>query len=132
MTAAALAASTAGSGGGRQGSRLGAESAEGGTRSGSAIQGRRSTEPYRLRCVAHSLGGMSTLIYMVTRAAQGKPHHIHRLILLTPAGFHDHMPNVSTCSFRVKRPRLKSLVRESGCANGMGVQVAGMVGMRRY
>ncbi|KAK9810435.1 hypothetical protein WJX72_010667 [[Myrmecia] bisecta] len=49
-------------------------------------------EPYRLRAVGHSLGGASLLIYAVMCRMQRRPHHLHRLILLTPAGFHRHAP----------------------------------------
>ncbi len=51
-------------------------------------------EPYRLRAVGHSLGGASLLIYAVTRAMKGKPTHLARLILLTPAGFQQNYPKV--------------------------------------
>ena len=49
-------------------------------------------EPYRLRAVGHSLGGASLLIYAVTRSMKGKPTHLSRLILLTPAGFQQNYP----------------------------------------
>jgi hypothetical protein len=52
-------------------------------------------EPYRLRAVGHSLGGASLLIYAVTRALAGRPHHLRRLVLLTPAGFNAQYPAVS-------------------------------------
>lgn len=51
-------------------------------------------EPYRLRVVAHSLGGAALLIYAVQCRRQRRPHHIYRLILLTPAGFLQKMPLV--------------------------------------
>ena len=44
-------------------------------------------EPYRLRAIGHSLGGASLLVYVTHCKRSGRPHHIHRLILLTPAGF---------------------------------------------
>lgn len=44
--------------------------------------------PYTLRVVAHSLGGLLMLIYCTQRARAGRPHHISRLILLSPAGKH--------------------------------------------
>lgn len=44
-------------------------------------------EPYRLRAIGHSLGGASLLIYVTHCRRLGRPHHIHRLVLLTPAGF---------------------------------------------
>ena len=51
-------------------------------------------EPYRLRAVGHSLGGASLLIYAVMCRQLGRPHHIYRLILLTPAGFLQKLPLV--------------------------------------
>ena len=54
-------------------------------------------EPYRLRVVAHSLGGAALLIYAVQCRRQRRPHHIYRLILLTPAGFLQKIPRVRPC-----------------------------------
>ncbi|GFR48097.1 hypothetical protein Agub_g9782 [Astrephomene gubernaculifera] len=51
--------------------------------------------PYKLRAVAHSLGGMSMLIHLVNRLREGRPHNVSRLLLLTPAGFHKHCPKAS-------------------------------------
>jgi hypothetical protein len=51
-----------------------------------------SAAPYDLRVVAHSLGGLSMLVFCVMRAAAGQPHHVRRLVLLSPAGFHDVIP----------------------------------------
>jgi len=51
-------------------------------------------EPYRLRAVGHSLGGAALLIYAVMCRKLGRPHHIYRLILLTPAGFPQKLPLV--------------------------------------
>ncbi len=51
-------------------------------------------EPYRLRVVAHSLGGAALLIYAVMCRRLGRPHHLYRLILLTPAGFLEKLPLV--------------------------------------
>lgn len=45
-------------------------------------------DPYNLRVVAHSLGGASMLMYLVMRLRSGQMHHVKRLVLLTPAGFH--------------------------------------------
>jgi hypothetical protein len=42
--------------------------------------------PYNLRVVSHSLGGLLMLIYCTQRARAGRPHHISKLILLSPAG----------------------------------------------
>ncbi|MCO5584056.1 hypothetical protein L7F22_037978 [Adiantum nelumboides] len=49
-------------------------------------------QPYTICGVAHSLGGAALLIYVVTRRLEGKPHHLSRLILLSPAGFHKEAP----------------------------------------
>jgi hypothetical protein len=49
---------------------------------------------YRLSLVAHSLGGASALIYATTCRAGEKPHRLHRLVLLSPAGFHTKYPRV--------------------------------------
>lgn len=58
-------------------------------------------EPYRLRAVGHSLGGASLLIYAVMCRRLNRPHHIYRLILLTPAGFLQKLPLVRLCSLTV-------------------------------
>jgi lysosomal acid lipase/cholesteryl ester hydrolase len=50
------------------------------------------SEPYKLRVVAHSLGGASALIYLVMRLRARVPHRVSRLVLLTPAGFHARLP----------------------------------------
>jgi hypothetical protein len=49
-------------------------------------------ELYDLRVVAHSLGGMSMLMYLVMRCAAGQPHHVRRLVLMSPAGYHHTVP----------------------------------------
>jgi hypothetical protein len=51
-------------------------------------------EPYVLRAVSHSLGGLLLLMHCTQRAREGRQHHIARLILLSPAGFHDVIPSV--------------------------------------
>ena len=51
-------------------------------------------QPYRLRAVAHSLGGASLLMHVVLCCKQGRGHRLSRLILLTPAGFHMRIPSV--------------------------------------
>jgi hypothetical protein len=45
-----------------------------------------AARPYNLQVVAHSLGGFLALIYTTQRARAGRPHHVSRLILLSPAG----------------------------------------------
>ncbi|KAL5544720.1 hypothetical protein UlMin_008504 [Ulmus minor] len=46
-------------------------------------------QPYKLCAVSHSLGGAAMLIYAITQRIQEKPHRLSRIILLSPAGFHD-------------------------------------------
>ncbi|CAA7032469.1 unnamed protein product [Microthlaspi erraticum] len=46
-------------------------------------------QPYKLCLLSHSLGGAAVLMYIVTRRIEEKPHRLSRLILLSPAGFHD-------------------------------------------
>ncbi|EEF50639.1 uncharacterized protein LOC8286736 isoform X5 [Ricinus communis] len=46
-------------------------------------------QPYKLCAISHSLGGAAMLIYVVTRRIEEKPHRLSRLILLSPAGFHE-------------------------------------------
>ncbi len=68
--------------------------------SGRCWQPPAPTAPYKLRCVAHSLGGMSVLVHLVNRLREGRPHNVSRLLLLTPAGFHKYCPRVR-CVARV-------------------------------
>ncbi|OMO94634.1 hypothetical protein COLO4_16239 [Corchorus olitorius] len=46
-------------------------------------------QPYKLCAISHSLGGAGMLMYVITRRIEEKPHRLSRLILLSPAGFHD-------------------------------------------
>lgn len=46
-------------------------------------------QPYNLCAICHSLGGAGVLMYVITRRVEQKPHRLSRLILLSPAGFHD-------------------------------------------
>ncbi|CAL9215446.1 unnamed protein product [Arabidopsis halleri] len=46
-------------------------------------------QPYKLCVVSHSLGGAAVLMYVITRKIEEKPHRLSRLVLLSPAGFHD-------------------------------------------
>ncbi|KAE8724982.1 STOMATAL CYTOKINESIS-DEFECTIVE 1 family protein [Hibiscus syriacus] len=45
-------------------------------------------QPYKLGAMAHSLGGAVMLMYLVMRLIERKPHKLSRMILLSPAGFH--------------------------------------------
>lgn len=46
-------------------------------------------QPYKLCAVCHSLGGAVMLMYVVTSKIAQKPHRLSRLVLLSPAGFHE-------------------------------------------
>uniref|UniRef100_A0A5B6YR46 Partial AB-hydrolase lipase domain-containing protein n=2 Tax=Davidia involucrata TaxID=16924 RepID=A0A5B6YR46_DAVIN len=46
-------------------------------------------QPYKICAVCHSLGGAAILMYVITRQIEEKPHRLSRLVLLSPAGFHD-------------------------------------------
>uniref|UniRef100_A0A1D1ZHN3 Lipase member N n=2 Tax=Anthurium amnicola TaxID=1678845 RepID=A0A1D1ZHN3_9ARAE len=46
-------------------------------------------QPYKLCTVCHSLGGAAMLMYVITCRIQEMPHRLSRLILLSPAGFHE-------------------------------------------
>lgn len=46
-------------------------------------------QPYKLCVICHSLGGAVMLMYLITRKIAEKPHRITRMILLSPAGFHE-------------------------------------------
>ncbi|GJM94233.1 hypothetical protein PR202_ga10863 [Eleusine coracana subsp. coracana] len=50
---------------------------------------RTEDQPYKLCAVCHSLGGAVMLMYVVTSRIVQKPHRLSRLILLSPAGFHE-------------------------------------------
>lgn len=67
-------------------------------------------EPYRLRAVGHSLGGASLLIYAAMCGRAGRPHHLYRLILLTPAGILKKSP-WAMWPLRVVMPPLSRLLK---------------------
>ncbi|KAG2259504.1 hypothetical protein Bca52824_078798 [Brassica carinata] len=46
-------------------------------------------QPYKLCVLSHSLGGAAVLMYVITSRIEEKPHRLSRLILLSPAGFHE-------------------------------------------
>ncbi|KAG2242975.1 hypothetical protein Bca52824_095194 [Brassica carinata] len=46
-------------------------------------------QPYKLCLLSHSLGCAAVLMYVITRRIEEKPHRLSRLILLSPAGFHE-------------------------------------------
>ncbi|XP_021292080.1 lipase member N-like isoform X2 [Herrania umbratica] len=49
----------------------------------------KDEQPYKLCAISHSLGGAGMLMYVITRRIEEKPHRLSRLVLLSPAGFHD-------------------------------------------
>lgn len=59
-------------------------------------EGEEHELPYAMCGVAHSLGGASILMYVVTRRLEKKPHYLSRLVLLSPAGFHEDGPAFCT------------------------------------
>ncbi|CAI0450651.1 unnamed protein product, partial [Linum tenue] len=56
--------------------------------SGLETEEENNSQPYKLCAICHSLGGAAMLMYVVTRRIEEKPHRLSRLILLSPAGFH--------------------------------------------
>ncbi|GAA0164277.1 lipase [Lithospermum erythrorhizon] len=69
-------------------------------------------QPYRLCAVCHSLGGAAILMYIITRRIEEKPHRLSRLILLSPAGFHQDSTFVFTSIgfiFRLSAPLVAPL-----------------------
>jgi pimeloyl-ACP methyl ester carboxylesterase len=56
------------------------------------VENSRENLPYTLCGIAHSLGGAAILIYVVTQRLAKRPHYLSRLILLSPAGFHEDVP----------------------------------------
>ncbi|KAK8481406.1 hypothetical protein V6N13_145807 [Hibiscus sabdariffa] len=46
-------------------------------------------QPYKLCAISHSMGGAAMLMYVIIRRIEEKPHRLSRLVLLSPAGFHD-------------------------------------------
>ncbi|WIA40969.1 hypothetical protein OEZ86_004617 [Tetradesmus obliquus] len=67
---------------------------------------RSSIHPYNLRVVCHSLGGLVMLIHCIQRVREGRPHHVRRLILLSPAGFHMVIPRMFQPLVYVWRPAM--------------------------
>ena len=93
-----LGSSGGGSGRGSGSSSSRASGAAGSSSSGgtSGATGGAPSEllPYRLQAVGHSLGAASLLVYAVVCRMRGQPHHLRRLVLMSPAGFHTHIPTV--------------------------------------
>lgn len=110
------------------GSACSASSSEHATSSGagdaSAPPSGPATEelPYRLQAVGHSLGAASLLMYAVACRMQDKPHRLHRLVLLSPAGFHTHVPlALRPCVHMI--PPLVAVVDWLWPGRGMGLRL---------
>lgn len=43
---------------------------------------------FTITAVAHSMGGMATLMYMIKSGLDGTPHGLSKAVLLSPAGIH--------------------------------------------
>eukprot|EP00271_Cylindrocystis_brebissonii_P015310 TRINITY_DN3778_c0_g3_i1.p1 TRINITY_DN3778_c0_g3~~TRINITY_DN3778_c0_g3_i1.p1 ORF type:complete len:883 (+),score=143.64 TRINITY_DN3778_c0_g3_i1:597-3245(+) len=54
--------------------------------------GESAAQPYRLSVVAHSLGGAAVMLYVVAQRRKQEAHRFTRIILLSPAGFHEKTP----------------------------------------
>eukprot|EP01028_Stygiella_incarcerata_P006148 TRINITY_DN2513_c0_g1_i1.p1 TRINITY_DN2513_c0_g1~~TRINITY_DN2513_c0_g1_i1.p1 ORF type:complete len:629 (-),score=159.42 TRINITY_DN2513_c0_g1_i1:1013-2899(-) len=52
-------------------------------------------QPFRIVAVAHSMGALSCLSYLLHRRMSGKSHHLSRMILLSPAGYHETAPLIT-------------------------------------
>jgi alpha-beta hydrolase superfamily lysophospholipase len=51
-----------------------------------------ATAPLSLVAIGHSMGGAVLLQYVLACNALGRPHHLERLVLLSPAGLHRDVP----------------------------------------
>ena len=78
--------------------------------------------PYRLQAVGHSLGAAALLMYAVGCSMKGQPHRIRRLILLSPAGFHTHIPlAVRPCTWLM--PWATALLDKIKPGDGLGLRL---------
>ena len=69
--------------------------AGGGATTNAAMSTSSPPELYNLQAVGHSLGGAALIIYAVMCKVLGRQHHLSRLVLLTPGGFHRRYPKVA-------------------------------------
>lgn len=44
--------------------------------------------------VAHSMGAAAALIYVVNKCRAGQAHHLNRMVLMSPAGYHQRIPRL--------------------------------------
>jgi len=47
-----------------------------------------------ITAVAHSMGAASTLLYMVNKLRKKESHHLSRIVLMSPAGYHRRIPRL--------------------------------------
>lgn len=78
--------------------------------------------PYRLAVVGHSLGGMVSLMHGVLRRLQDEPVHVHKLVLLSPAGFHTRLTGGAWLGYQVSRLAV-GLVRAGGFSTRRGLRL---------
>jgi pimeloyl-ACP methyl ester carboxylesterase len=52
-------------------------------------------QPFRIVAVAHSMGALACISYLLRRRMSGKSHHLSRMILLSPAGYHETAPRIT-------------------------------------
>lgn len=81
-------------------------------------------EPYKLQVVGHSLGGASLLVYAVVRCMKNTPHHISRMILMSPAGFHSKIPR-GLKPFQFVLPPLSHFLRVVTGGRSVGLRLFG-------
>lgn len=48
-----------------------------------------------LTLIGHSMGGAASVMYVIGSRLRGRPHHVSKLILLSPAGFHTTVPQAA-------------------------------------
>jgi len=84
---------------------------------------------YNLVAVGHSLGGASLLMYAVSQKLAAKPHRLKKLILMSPAGFHSHVPRALK-PFQYIMPPMSRLLRWATGGRSIGLRLFGS--MLRY
>lgn len=84
---------------------------------------------YNLVAVGHSLGGACLLMYAVSQKLAAKPHRLKKLILMSPAGFHSHVPRALK-PFQYIMPPMSRLLRWATGGRSIGLRLFGS--MLRY